>query len=250
VSDALVPFVQLDLAGRLGLADGRYLARGGDGEAVLVVETLGAPAPSRRGLRRPKPRPATDPAPAELPITRVTAAAPDRLEDAAAARAWLAAMTADDERVRKELRAGLELVNRALHAHRTAAGDPHLPDASAQHALAVRIGWGTGDQVADSRWSEAVEIPAEARQRRLDEIRPQERVAAVLSDREEVHPAEHLALRAWADLEAGRLREAAIQMRAARESLDALPEAVDEAALREELRELRRELRRRSTESG
>jgi hypothetical protein len=65
-----------------------------------------------------------------------------------------------------------------------------------------------------------------------------------------VHPAEHLALRAWADLEAGRLREAAIQMRAARESLDALPEAVDEAALREELRELRRELRRRSTESG
>jgi len=252
VSDAaLIPFVQLDLPGRLGIADGRYLARGGDGEAVLVVETLGAPAPSRRGLRRPKPRPAGGPDPSELPLTRITAASAERFADRAEAGAWLGAVSADEERRRGELRAALALANRALHAYRTAAGDPHLPDASLVHALAVRIGWGTGDQVADSLWTEAVEIPAEARRpRRLDEVGPQERVAAVLGDREEVHPAELLALRAWADLEAGRLREAAIQLRAAREALDSAPEPGDESELRDELRALRRELRRRSAESG
>jgi len=246
VTDALIPFVQLDMPGRLGIGDGRYLARGDDGEAVLVVETLGAPAPRRRGLRRPKPRPADDPAPAELPLTRITAAAAGRFADRAEAGAWLAAVTADEERQRAELRVGVTLANRALHAYRTAAGDPHLPDASVLHALTVRIGWGTGAQIADSRWTDAVEVPVEARRpRRLDDVGAQERVAAVLGDRGEVPPAELLALRAWADLEAGRLREAAIQLRAARESLDAAPESPDEAALRDELRELRRELRRR-----
>ena len=47
-------FVQLDVPGRIGLDDGRYLIREsgeGDGpgdETVLVVQTLGAPPAGRR----------------------------------------------------------------------------------------------------------------------------------------------------------------------------------------------------------
>lgn len=233
MSDALIPFVQLDLPGRLGIADGRYLAAADDGQAVLVVLTLGAPAPTRHPLRRPKPRPASDPEPAEVPVTRLTAVGPGRLDGQAAARSWLAEVAADDQRVDAELRSALELINRALHAQRTGSGDPHIPDASAQHALAVRIGWGTGNQVADSAWTDAVEIPPEARRvRRLDQIRPQERIAAVLGRGERVDACEAMLLRARADLDAGRLREGALQLRVGLEALlaEVVPEAGPEQA--------------------
>jgi hypothetical protein len=48
---------------------------------------------------------------------------------------------------------------------------------------------------------------------------PEERFAALLGGREEVLPAEELVLRARADLNAGRLAEAALQARVAIESL-------------------------------
>ena len=48
---------------------------------------------------------------------------------------------------------------------------------------------------------------------------PEERFAALLSGREEVLPAEELVLRARADLNAGRLAEAALQARVAIEAL-------------------------------
>src|SRR3954462_8558700 len=72
-------FVQLDIPGRLGLDDGRYLVRpaGGDeddDDTVLVVQTMGTPPAGRRPpRRRRRPHPA-DPrdAPPEVPITRRT----------------------------------------------------------------------------------------------------------------------------------------------------------------------------------
>jgi hypothetical protein len=48
---------------------------------------------------------------------------------------------------------------------------------------------------------------------------PEERFAALLSGREEVLPAEELVLRARADLNAGRVAEAALQARVAIEAL-------------------------------
>ena len=48
---------------------------------------------------------------------------------------------------------------------------------------------------------------------------PEERFAALLGGREEVQPAEELVLRARADLNAGRLAEAALQARVAIEAL-------------------------------
>jgi hypothetical protein len=87
----------------------------------------------------------------------------------------------------------------------------------------VRIGYGSGDEVADGRYGEALELPrfTGGRVKRSMEA-PEERFAALLGGREEVHPAEELVLRARADLNAGRPAEAALQCRVAIEALLAL----------------------------
>ena len=84
----------------------------------------------------------------------------------------------------------------------------------------VRVGYGSGDEVADGRFGDARELPGRrrARARRSMEA-PEERFAALLGGREEVLPAEELVLRARADLNAGRLAEAALQARVALEAL-------------------------------
>ena len=84
----------------------------------------------------------------------------------------------------------------------------------------VRIGYGRGDAVADGHFGEALELPGEARRRaRRSMEAPEERFAALLGGRERALLAEELVLRARADLDAGRLREAALQARVALESL-------------------------------
>lgn len=60
---------------------------------------------------------------------------------------------------------------------------------------------------------------ASRRQRREEELRPQERVAALLGGREQADVCETLLLRARADLDAGRDREAALQLRVGLEAL-------------------------------
>ena len=52
-SRLLLPFVQLEFAGLIGLPAGRYLSRDGDREQVLIVEEFGAPR-ARRGRRKVK----------------------------------------------------------------------------------------------------------------------------------------------------------------------------------------------------
>jgi hypothetical protein len=208
------------------VADGRYLARedGEDGaQRVLVVETLGAPSPPGRRRRRPSE---ADPD-AELPTlplaraTAVRAFAPfARGEEAAA---WLAAATAEEESIDALVAEGIGLLNRALHAQAAAAADPHGAELSPVAAIRVRIGVGSGDQVASGRFTLAhdvdVRAPASRRRRREAELRPQERVAAVLGRRERIDACETLLLRARADLDAGRLREAALQLRVGLEAL-------------------------------
>ena len=116
------------------------------------------------------------------------------------------------------MRSAVALVNRAVHAHRAAALDPAAPDVSVAHALAVRIGFGTGEQLSEGSYADAVELPPSARLRRAESLRPQERVAEALSG-EPVPPHELLLLRARADLDAGRQREAALQLAAGLEAL-------------------------------
>jgi hypothetical protein len=232
------PFVQLEFAGALGLDQGRYLAR--EPERVLVVAVADAPPAPRRRLRRPRPQDIDpDAPPRALPLTTITVVRPEPLGDQVDAERWFAGVRDDTDELEAELEAALKVLNRALHAHRTAALDPAVPDASPEHALAVRLGYGTGEGLSRGRWEEAVALPASARRGRGEALRPQERVAAVLGRRESVPPHEVLLLRARADLDAGRDREAALQLRVGLEGLLAdleggSPKHVEEvAALRE-----------------
>jgi hypothetical protein len=190
---------------------------------VLVVETaVAAPLPGRR-RRRPREAEAGTPPP-ELPLSRVTAVrAAQPFESAEEAESWLREATEAEDTVDVLVEEGVGLLNRALHAQAAASADPKLQEVAPERAVAVRIGFGGGEEVAAGRYSSAREVDVWAagssRRRRAEELRPQERVAAVLGGREPIDPCETLLLRARADLDAGRAREAALQLRVGLEAL-------------------------------
>lgn len=198
------------------------------------MQTLAAPPRPSRRRRRPRDADAAEPPP-ELPLARATAIRAfkpfDRPESAAA---WLTGATGSEEAVDEVLETGVALLNDALHAQAVAAADPSSPLLTAERAVAVRVGYGSGDQIAEGTFTEAREVDvaggSSRRRRRQEELRPQERLAAVLRGRERFDVCEPLLLRARADLDAGRRREAALQLRIGVEALLAeLPEALDDA---------------------
>ncbi len=208
------------------MGDGRYLARkGGDpdgAQSVLVVETMGASAsPPRRRIRLSAGQ-GDGASPLRLArVTAVRAFEPFQSEEDAAL--WLEAAVNGEETVDALVEEGIGLLNRALHAHAAASGDPHTHELSPSRATTVRIGYGSGEEVATGRFATAHEIDARAtvsrRRRNAEELRPQERIAAVLGGRERVDACETLLLRARADLDAGRTREGALQLRVGLEAM-------------------------------
>jgi len=202
---------------------------------VLVVQTLAAPPRPSRRRRKPRDAEAAE-APPEVPVARATAIrAFEPFDDAEEAAAWLAGATATEDAIDGAVATGIALVNDALHAQAVATADP-LPAAVApERAVAVRLGYGSGEQTAEGTFGEAREVDVRAlggsaRRRRQEEVRPQERVAALLRGRERADACETLLLRARADLDAGRRREAALQLRVGIEALLAeLREVLDDA---------------------
>jgi hypothetical protein len=194
-------------------------------EAVLVLGTLGAP--ERRRLRGRRARPVEEAGPEPVPTTRATVVRPEPFESREAAAGWLAALRSNDSAMRDELDMGLRTLNRALRAHRAARADPWLGDVSEERALVVRVGYGSGEAIADGRFGEALELPrAGARRVKRSMEAPEERFAAMLGARAQALAGEELVLRARADLAAGRPREAALQARVALEAVVAeLPDA-------------------------
>jgi hypothetical protein len=204
---------------------------------VLVVTALGAPERRLLGRRRGRAL-EPEPEPEPVPTTRVTVIRGQQADEAAA-RAWMADPhgPVDEE---------LAVLNHALHLHRVASADDHPRDVERRQALAVRIGYGRGEEVADGRWTEAVDVPeprGPVRGRRDAALRPQERLAALLGGRDAALACESLVLRARSDFDAGRHREAALQVRVALEAaiaeLEAWRERQDLAKRIEELRTLR-----------
>lgn len=191
---------------------------------MLVIETIGAPAPPRRRRRRPKPAEAgSEPAP--LPLTRITAIrAHEPFESSEDAERWLDESLAAEETSDAAVAEALALVNRMLHAHAVSSADPLGSELRVDRAATVRIGHGSGKEVAAGRFTAAKEIDARGsgatqRRRRDEELRPQERLAAVIGGREQLDACETLILRARADLDAGRRREAALQLRVGLEAM-------------------------------
>lgn len=220
----LFGFAQFEFAGTLAVADGRYVVRDKGTERVLVLETLGAPPAGRRRRRRAREAEAGA-LPASLPLARATAvraSEPFGSEDEATR--WLQDTSADEAAVDELVAEGIGLLNRALHAHAVASGDPHVQALTPRRAVTVRIGYGSGEEVASGEFNAAREVDTQAgastrRQQRAEELGPQERLAAVLGGRERFDACETLVLRARADLDGGRRREAALQLRVGLEAL-------------------------------
>jgi hypothetical protein len=207
--------VQLEFPWALGPPDGRYVLRGhaGEPEHVLIVGTLGAV--ERRLLRGRRPQPAAA-EPAPVTTTRATLVAAQPFAGAAEADSWLRASTARSEEGEARASEAIAALNGVLRHHRIAVADPHVREVSRAQALVVRVGIGEGEQIADGRWSQAVELPAPRdRPRRQAALRSQERLAALLGGRDAALACEELTLRARLDLDAGRRREAALQLDAA-----------------------------------
>jgi hypothetical protein len=154
-----------------------------------------------------------------VPLTRLTVIPAEPSDEEAAARAFKG-MAANAEAAEATVSAALRTANAVLRAHRIATQDPYGHEIGREAPLVVRAGYGTGQGLAEGRWEEALEVPPPARrQRRAQALRPQERLAAVLAGRESIDVCEPILLRARADLDQGRDREAALQLRA---GLDAL----------------------------
>jgi hypothetical protein len=159
-----------------------------------------------------------------LPLTRATVVrAHEPFETAEDAKRWLDRVVAAETELEAILGEETQLLNRALHAQAAATADPLLSETTPERAASVRIGYGSGEEVAAGGFTAARNLnltPASSRRRRREEeLRPQERLAAVLGGRERIDACETLLLRARADLDAGRRREAALQLRVALEAM-------------------------------
>ena len=158
---------------------------------------------------------------AAVPVTRATLIHAEALASADEGERWLSRLRADAASLDAEVEGATRELNSLLRAHRAATADPYVREVRRSTANAVRVGYGSGDLVADGRFAQAYELPEEARRRgrAADAMAPLERLAAVLSGIEEIGVAEELVLRARLDLDSGRPREAALQARVALEAM-------------------------------
>jgi hypothetical protein len=155
--------------------------------------------------------------------TAIRAFAPFAGEEEAAR--WLDEVCEAEDTIDVLAAEAIALLNRALHAQAVSSADSRArTELSPDGAERVLIGYGSGEETAHGRFSDAREVDVGSRfgsrrRQREEELRPQERVAAVLRGRERLDACETLLLRARADLDAGRDREAALQLRVGLEAL-------------------------------
>jgi hypothetical protein len=241
VAERLFPFVQLEFPWELGPADGRYVLRaqaGGEPQHVLVLSTLGVAHRGRRGRAGPRGRraQAEDPGAAAVPVARATVIDPAAFADETQAGAWLHGLDPQAATL-----GAVAVLNRVLFAQRIAAADAYLHELSPAQALAIRAGWGGGEQVAHGAWTQARELPwsGPRARSRASALRPQERFARLLGGHERPLRCEELTLRARLDLDQSRLALAALELAGAYDA--ALAELPRES--REDLHERIAELR-------
>ena len=176
-------FVQFEFTHAIGPSAGRYVVSGPDGAAqpadeldrrarltgvtmqaatadVLAITVVPA-APARRQPLRRRARAADPDEPAaEVPLLLVTfirGTAP--LAGKREADAILRALANDEEAQQAWVADGLAVVNRAIRAYRAGAGDPYVTEVAQRDARAVRIGYGSTDDVPSGRFDRAVRLP-------------------------------------------------------------------------------------------
>jgi hypothetical protein len=189
---------------------------------VIVLATMGAPPRKLfgRGGRKGAVVSSAEEA-AALPVTRATLIHADALGSAEEGERWLERLRADTAALDAEIDVAAHELNAVLRVHRAVTADPYVREVRRSTANAVRVGYGSGDLVADGRFAAAYELAEEARRRGrpADTMAPLERLAAVLSGTADIGVAEELVLRARIDADAGRMREAALQARIGLEAI-------------------------------
>ena len=197
---------------------------GGEDLAVVVFAELHAERAARLRGRRPSKIPPGAAQPEPVPITRVTVIAAEPFGDEGSARDWLQRCGGRGEHGDEEIEQALVHLNQAVAAYRAAAADPYAHDVSRAQALRVRLGYGSGSELVDGDWDEALVMPREHLRPRVRRrmLAPEQELAGILTGRRAgVQPSEELLLRARLDLDAGRYVEATLQTRAAAEALGA-----------------------------
>jgi hypothetical protein len=170
--------------------------------------------------RRPRAEDGAATEPKSVPVTRASAIATDGFASEAEAASWLERCRSNAGEREGLVEQGLRVVNRAIHAHRLAAADPHVHEVHLSQAQLARIGYGTGDELVGGRWSAAYVLPPPGRKARSRElIEPQQELARIVGGRRREFASEDLALRARLDLEHGRTAQAALQLEAALSAL-------------------------------
>ena len=187
-------------------------------EHVVVLVSVGAPRRARFRGRRGRTV-GEEAGPEPVSTMRVNVIGTDPLASADDGEAFVRAARAGE--ADDEVEAALGVVNGLVHLHRIASADPAIHEVSRAQAIAIRVGYGSGDELAEGSWRLAHELPAprgaRARRRSAAALRPRERLAAFLGRRDEPLICEELALRARLDLDHDRTRAAALGLRIALE---------------------------------
>lgn len=199
----------------------------------MVIESEGALPPARRKRRRPRKSGRTD-SPTRVQITTVTvirAYQPLGSEDEASA--WLGQLKEDDF-TDELLKEALSTLDRARAADAAASGRPFAEATELAGVLTARIGYGDGDRVSEGRFLEAFDVDARGgvgsrRRERLARTAPIARIAAIIGQKERANACEFLIPRVRADLDAGRVMTAALEIEmAARATVAELDQALDD----------------------
>ena len=184
---------------------------------VLVVTVLAAP-PRRQKIRRKAKEMEMDEEAAEVPLLLATFVhSAEAVTSVKEADRFLLALAESEDEQQVWVADGLAVLNRAIRAYRAASHDPYVTEVAQRNARITRIGYGTTDEVAAGRFTRAAILPPPigVKPSREERLVPSETTADVLTGRGTVLEGEDVLLRAYADLDHGRLRAAALQARAA-----------------------------------
>lgn len=187
---------------------------------ILVVRVRGGKASAGTFLRRGPKEVNPDAEPSEVVITVATMVrGQEMFSDKAAADQFVRSM----ERPVQErwVREALADLNRAVGVYRVCAADPYVFDISRADPRAIRIGHGFSEEVFSGRWTRAVAVsaPPAPRLSRHLQLAPSEGTAAVLAGQATTMESEELVLRVLLDLDQGRIRGAAVALKAAHDLL-------------------------------
>lgn len=183
---------------------------------VLAITVLAAPA-RRQKLRRRAREAGTSDARPQVPLLLATFIRGTEPLTPEHADAQLLSIAADEDEQQSRVTEALTVLNRAIRAYRAGSRDPYVTEVAQRDARAVRIGYGTSDELPSGTFARAAVLPPPIglRPTREERLVPAQTTADVLAGRISVLEGEDLLLRAYIDLDHGRTRAAALQVRAA-----------------------------------